>query len=251
MDFKSFYDELIFDVDSKILQNYSGKQGDTKSRGIYVTVAQKGVVIEDLTGLSMAFYAEKPDETRLIINGALEGGKFRIDYTNQLYSVSGVVKAELVLRRKKKKKISNKSFGIRVYPSLVDGSIVSVNERGILDRAFELATDIVPRMELIDITFLEQAEIKENARITAENIREQGEADRDTNYELSEQNRNNLYEQAEADRGNLYSLAESNRNLRVVAIENRQIVTDPNGNRFFISLEVYDGKPRLKLEEVI
>ena len=49
--FKGFYDEIIFDVDRSILKSYTGKQGDTKSRGLYVTVTQKNAVIEDLTGL--------------------------------------------------------------------------------------------------------------------------------------------------------------------------------------------------------
>ena len=31
MDFKGFYDEIIFDVDKSILKSYTGKQGDTKS----------------------------------------------------------------------------------------------------------------------------------------------------------------------------------------------------------------------------
>ena len=97
MDFKGFYDEIIFDVDRPILKSYTGKQGDTKSRGLYVTVTQKNAAIEDLTGLSMRFFYEKPDKTRGFIDGVVDGNKFRIDYTNQMYAVPGVVKAELRL----------------------------------------------------------------------------------------------------------------------------------------------------------
>ena len=91
----------------------------------------------------------------------------------------------------------------------------------------------------------------ERLRVLAENLREQDETARQQVFDQSQIDRQAAYLDAEIARNELYSLAESNRNLRVVAIENRQIVTDPNGNRFFISLEVYDGKPRLKLEEVI
>jgi hypothetical protein len=158
MDFKKFYDALIFDVDRSILKSYQGKQGDTKSRGIYVTIAQQNVVVEELAGLSMRLFYEKPDKTRGFIDGVIDDGKFRIDYTNQMYAVPGVVKAELRLSGTDGEIISNKTFQIVVDASIADGSIVSKDERVILDRAFELAEDIIPRIELLDVELLEDVQ---------------------------------------------------------------------------------------------
>jgi hypothetical protein len=138
-----------------MLKSYRGKQGDTKSRGIYVTIAQQNVVVEELAGLSMRLFYEKPDKTRGFIDGVIDDGKFRIDYTNQMYAVPGVVKAELRLSGTDGEIISNKTFNIVVDASIADGSIVSKDERGILDRAFELAEDIIPRIELLDVELLE------------------------------------------------------------------------------------------------
>lgn len=171
MDFKKFYDALIFDVDRSMLKSYQGKQGDTKSRGIYVTIAQQNVVVEELAGLSMRLFYEKPDKTRGFIDGVIDDGKFRIDYTNQMYAVPGVVKAELRLSGTDGEIISNKTFNIVVDASIADGSIVSKDERGILDRAFELAEDIIPRIELLDVvpvassTILGGIKVGENLKI--------------------------------------------------------------------------------------
>jgi len=55
-----------------------------------------------------------------------------------------VLKCELTLRGQDGEQISNKTFKMVVDPSIQDGSIVSKDERGILDRAFELAEDIIP-----------------------------------------------------------------------------------------------------------
>jgi RNase P/RNase MRP subunit p29 len=158
MDFKKFYDALIFDVDRSMLKSYRGKQGDTKSRGIYVTIAQQNVVVEELAGLSMRLFYEKPDKTRGFIDGVIDDGKFIIDYTNQMYAVPGVVKAELRLSGTDGEIISNKTFQIVVDANIADNSIVSKDERGILDRAFELAEDIIPRIELLDVELLEDVQ---------------------------------------------------------------------------------------------
>ncbi len=158
MDFKGFYDKIIFDVDKPILRKYTGKQGDTKSRGLYVTVTQRNVVIKDLTGLSMRLFYEKPDKTRGFIDGVVDGDKFRIDYTNQMFAVPGVVKAELRLMGANGEVITDKAFKISVDSSIADGSIISKDERGILDRAFELAEDIIPRLELLDVELLEDVQ---------------------------------------------------------------------------------------------
>lgn len=41
MNFKGFYDSIVFDVDNSLIKVFKGKKGDTKSRGLFVTIAQK------------------------------------------------------------------------------------------------------------------------------------------------------------------------------------------------------------------
>jgi len=45
MNFKEFYKHIYFDIDKNIHSLYSAKQGDTKSRGFYVTLLVNGVVM--------------------------------------------------------------------------------------------------------------------------------------------------------------------------------------------------------------
>lgn len=166
MDFKEFYDSVVFDVDSSLVKIFRGKKGDAKSRGLYVTIAQKNVTVEDLTDLSLMFIFEKPDKTSGIINAVLDEDddtKFRVDFSNQVFAVPGVVKAELRLLGPDEEVISIKQFKIMVDDSIADGSIVSENERGILDRAFELAEDLIPRIELLDVELLEDVQSRQQS----------------------------------------------------------------------------------------
>lgn len=163
MNFKDFYKELIFDIDKPILRRFTAKQGDTKSRGFYVPVMQNGAIV-DVVDESMTFYAQKPDGKRVFQNAVKEGGLFRIDLKNQVFAVAGVVKCELTLYGTDGEKITNKTFVIEVEPSLSDDSIVSEDERGVIDDALEFVEEYVPRLELIDIDSLEHydSELKQN-----------------------------------------------------------------------------------------
>ncbi len=162
MDFKNFYKKIVFDIDRDYLQIYEAKQGDTKSRGFYVTVTQNNVEVPIITE-SMTFYAEKPDGTRVYQDAVKDKGKFRIDLKNQVFAVLGIVKCELTLKGANCEKISSKAFKIKVHENLTN-NIVSKDERGIIDDALELAEDIIPRIELLDVDLLEnyQSEVEQN-----------------------------------------------------------------------------------------
>src|SRR5690606_25902003 len=167
---------------------YTGKQGDTKSRGLYVTVTQRNVVIKNLAGLSMRLFYEKPDKTRGFIDGVVDGDKFRIDYTNQMFAVPGVVKAELRLIGTDGEIITGRTFKILVDSSIADGSIVSKDERGILDRAFELAEDIIPRIELLDIELLENVQsLVQNMQNEVQNMQNEQAQDRVTIAQIQQE----------------------------------------------------------------
>ena len=149
-----FYEHINFDVTKKMYRGITVKQGDTGSRGFFVKVIQNSETI-DISDKTMTFYCEKPDKTRVYIDAVRDGDKFRIDLTNQVFAVPGIVECELTLRGQDGEQISNKTFKMVVDPSIQEGSIVSQDERGILDRAFELAEDLVPRLELLDVELLE------------------------------------------------------------------------------------------------
>ncbi len=157
MDFKQFYKTIQFDIDKEIRTVLQATQGDTKSRGLLVPVVVNSVVTP-ITTETMNFFALKPDGTRVMTAAVKDGDKFRIDFTNQTFAVPGVLLCALVLYGTDGEKISDKKFKMTVDTSLGDGAIISEDERGILDRAFDLASDIVPRLEALDVPLLENLE---------------------------------------------------------------------------------------------
>ena len=117
MNFKEFYKHIYFDVDKSIHSLYSAKQGDTKSRGFYVTLLVNGAVMP-VTDQSLSFYAEKPDKTRVIVEAVKDDDIFRIDLPNQVFAVAGVLKCELTLRGQDGEQISSKTFKMVVDSSI-------------------------------------------------------------------------------------------------------------------------------------
>ena len=154
MNFKQFYKELIFSVDDSINTLFMAKQGDTKSRGFYVTLTQNKIVIP-VTNETMTFYAQKPDDTRVFVEAVKDDTKFRIDLSNQVFAVPGDVNCELTLRGNNGEIISSKTFQIKIDKYLAEDSIVSEDERGVIDDSLELITEYMPRLELIDLDLLE------------------------------------------------------------------------------------------------
>ncbi len=154
LDFKKFYKDIIFDIDEKIGVLYTAKQGDTKSRGFNVAVTQNRMVVP-ITTETMTFYAEKPDRTRVFQEAVKDGDGFRIDLSNQIFAVEGKVQCELTLKGATGERISSKTFNMLIDKQLEEGSIVSKDERGVIDDALNFVTEYVPRMELIDVVMLE------------------------------------------------------------------------------------------------
>ena len=154
MDFKQFYKELIFSVDDSINTLFMAKQGDTKSRGFYITLTQNKIVIP-VTNETMTFYALKPDGTKVFVDAVKDDTKFRIDLSNQVFAVPGDVDCELTLKGNNGEIISSRTFQMKVDKYLAEDSIVSKDERGAIDDALELITEYMPRLELINLDILE------------------------------------------------------------------------------------------------
>ena len=150
INFKEFYEPIEFNLDKEVHKIFRFTQGDTKSRGLIVTVFQ-GNVLKDMTGTeTMRFFAQKPDGTRIITDAVVEGTKFKIDFTNQTFAAPGVLLCALVLYGDTGEKISDRKFKAIVDNSLEDGAIISADERGILDLAFDLAANVVPILENLE-----------------------------------------------------------------------------------------------------
>ena len=175
MNFKDFYNHIYFNIDSHLQGPYKAKQGDTKSRGFYVTLIVNSKKIS-VTDQSLYFYCLKPDGTKVFTEAAKDGDIFRLDLPNQVFSVAGELKCELTLRGSSGEQISTQTFTMIVEKSLQDESIVSEDERGAIDDALELVT----RLEAIDIDELEilQSELEQSEviRESQESIRESNEA---------------------------------------------------------------------------
>jgi len=154
LDFKQFYKELIFSVDDSINTLFMAKQGDTKSRGFYITLTQNKIVIP-VTNETMTFYALKPDGTKVFVDAVKDDTKFRIDLSNQVFAVPGDVDCELTLKGNNGEIISSRTFQMKVDKYLAEDSIVSKDERGAIDDALELITEYMPRLELINLDILE------------------------------------------------------------------------------------------------
>ena len=171
-----FYDDLIFDKERKDNRLYYAKQGDTDSRGFFVSVHSSGEPL-DITSYSMKIKIKKPDGLNVWIDAIRTPGlnKFQIDLTNQALAVPGVARCELELKGLSGQIIKSQDFGLRIDKSNEDG-ILSENELGDIDRIVDFTKNNLARLELLDIETLENIQQQEDMRLLAETDRSSSEA---------------------------------------------------------------------------
>jgi hypothetical protein len=215
MAFTENFRQIEFNPDKEIYDTFRATQGDTKSQGFNVVVFLGGKK-KVITTETMSFFAQKPDGTRVIDTAVKDGDGFKIELKNQVFAVPGVVVCTLVLNGASGEKLADRQFKILVSRSMEDGAIISKDERGILDWAFEFANSTAP--------YLEDIRAEEEARELAEDTRVQAEQLRATGYE-----------------GMKNEISELSQNVKNL----------DSGKNYRATLELFDGKPRLKLEEVI
>lgn len=121
---------IKLDINKKMYETISAKQGDTESRFLLFHLFDSSLPF-DLTEKSVRVYGIKPDEKKifndLVINDAKKG-YCTLELTNQMLSVAGLVKLELVIY-KGSKKLSSIPFVLNVISSLnSEDAIVSTNE---------------------------------------------------------------------------------------------------------------------------
>lgn len=167
------YKTLSFEIsNSEIKGSLLGIKGDSKSRGFYVDILQDGLTYP-ITDENILFFAEKPDKTKIFIDGILDDGKFRVDLPDQMFAVSGRVHCQLVLRDVDNGQLSSGTFEAFIDKGIIEDSLVSKDERNIIDKIFDISENLIPNI----------IEIEETIR-TDESVRKSSEIDRE-NAELS------------------------------------------------------------------
>ena len=169
MAFTENFRQIEFNPDKEIREMFRATQGDTKSQGFNVVVVLGGKK-KVITTETMSFFAQKPDGTRVTDMAVKDGDGFKIELKNQVFAVPGVVVCTLVLRGANGEKLAGRQFKIFVAGSIEDGAIISEDEREFLDKAFDMAADIIPRLDNVDseITLARGTEPTLGARLDAD-----------------------------------------------------------------------------------
>ena len=122
--------QIKLDINKKLYETITAKQGDTKSRFILFNLYD-GPIPFDLTGRTVRVYGEKKDNTTifndLVINDAKKG-YCTLELTNQMLAVEGMNELELVIFEGEKR-LSTMPFILNVVSSKYsEDAIVSTNE---------------------------------------------------------------------------------------------------------------------------
>lgn len=121
---------IKLDINNKMYETITAKQGDTESRFLLFHLFDASLPF-DLTEKSVRVYGIKPDGTKifndLVIND-VKKGYCTLKLTNQMLAIAGLVKLELVIYSGNKK-LSSIPFMLNVISSLnSDDAVVSTNE---------------------------------------------------------------------------------------------------------------------------
>lgn len=121
---------INLDVSKKLYEKLVAKQGDIQSRFLLFNLSSNGAAI-NLTNRSVRVYAVKPDSTEvfndLVVSDPARGTCI-LELTNQMLSIPGTVKMELMVTEGTKK-LTSFEFELEVVKKLnSETSIVSTNE---------------------------------------------------------------------------------------------------------------------------
>jgi len=168
---------LVLDFSKKNYNNtVLASQFDTLSRYVDITLIDNSVPV-DITNHTVRIYAKKPDGTRVFNDAEIidaTNGKVRVELTNQILAVTGLVECELTLYGTDGSIIASQKFYINVEKTLRDDSAIeSTNE-------FTALTKLIAENQ--------QIKNEEAERITAENIRNSNENTRKSNENTRKSN---------------------------------------------------------------
>lgn len=149
---------IKLDINKKMFETITAKQGDTKSRFILFNLYD-GPIQFDLTGRTVRVYGEKKDNTTifndLVINDAKKG-YCTLELTNQMLAVGGMNELELVIFEGEKR-LSTMPFILNVIGSKYsEDAIVSTNEFTALMNALKTVGDIDNKAEKKEVEKLSE-----------------------------------------------------------------------------------------------
>ena len=135
---------IKLDINKKMFETITAKQGDTKSRFILFNLYD-GPIQFDLTGRTVRVYGEKKDNTTifndLVITDAKKG-YCTLELTNQMLAVEGMSELELVIFEGEKR-LSTMPFILNVVGSKYsEDAIASTNEFTALSNALKTVGEI-------------------------------------------------------------------------------------------------------------
>lgn len=144
---------IKFDINKKMFETITAKQGDTKSRFILFNLYD-GPIQFDLTGRTVRVYGKKKDNTTifndLVITDAKKG-YCTLELTNQMLAVEGMNELELVIFEGEKR-LSTMPFILNVIGSKYsEDAIVSTNEFTALMNALKTVSNIDNKAEKKDV----------------------------------------------------------------------------------------------------
>ena len=244
-------------ANSYILDNFFAKEGDYDGRELCVQITDGGVEV-DTTGIQLIFnwkhllkghsgnkYFEPVDETK---------GIYTVSYPTQM-QFAGLVSAFITVVDNSK--ITNtRNINLKVEAGADGNPIVAENDFSILQEALmqinmyqnqinTILNDIQSSADSLMAT--EKAELDALEENYAPQLQAVLQQFNDAMANLT-QDSEMITARTSLATGKAYGTLA----LILQAIENRQIVTDPNKNKKYITtLEVFENKPRLRLEEVI
>jgi hypothetical protein len=132
------YYPLTIDLYNPYLLPVMNAQQNNIGRGAMVTLIAGGAVIE-LDHESVQIYIKKPDGTKVYASCSLDGGRIRVDFTNQMLAAPGKAQAELEVTSGQDR-ITTPIFIINVQKSNIDDeAIESSNEFSVLQQMIALA----------------------------------------------------------------------------------------------------------------
>ena len=144
---------IKLDINKKMFETITAKQGDTKSRFILFNLYD-GPIQFDLTGRIVRVYGKKKDNTTifndLVITDA-QKGYCTLELTNQMLAVEGLNELELVIFEGEKR-LSTMPFILNVIGSKYsEDAIVSTNEFTALMNALKTVSNIDNKAEKKDV----------------------------------------------------------------------------------------------------
>lgn len=149
---------IKLDINKKMFETITAKQGDTKSRFILFNLYD-GPIQFDLTGRTVRVYGKKKDNTTifndLVITDAKKG-YCTLELTNQMLAVEGMNELELVIFEGEKR-LSTMPFILNVIASKYsEDAIVSTNEFTALMNALKTVSDIDNKAEKKEVEKLSE-----------------------------------------------------------------------------------------------